>query len=314
MNNEISNLELSYKMQSENFMESDEESARMRKSWFDEDTVDHWRHHRMITPLAPLLDRFPSSSWLTVGDGRYGLDSVQLKKMKPSIETLPTDLSTVLLQEAKEMKIISDYRKENAEALSFADNSFDFSFCKEAYHHFPRPYIAIYEMLRVSKKAIVFIEPNDKIEKKFPEVFLNAAKARIKKIFGRTIHHTDTWSFEESGNYIYMVSKREMEKVALALQLPTVAFYFYNDYYEPGVEFEKAVPGNKLFEKVKKIISRADLKSRLGIRNYSSIVAIVFKQRPEKELKIKLQEAGFEVIDLPENPYLKKRKEELVNS
>ncbi len=298
-------------MQSENFSQSDEETERLRRTWFEDDTVDYWRHHRMITPLKPLLNHYADSKWLTVGDGRFGLDSIELKKMQPTIQVLPTDISTALLKKAKEMNIIKDYREENAESLSFADNSFDFSYCQEAYHHFPRPFIAIYEMLRVSKKGIVFIEPNDRVEKKIPEQLVNVLKGFFKKIIGKPILHPDTWSFEVSGNFIYTVSKREMEKVALGLHLPTVAFYYYNDYYEPGVEFEKAVPGNKVYEKVKRNISMADYRSRRGMQNYSSIIAILFKEQPDNELKKQMRLIGFDVIDLPENPYLKKRMEEL---
>ena len=312
MKNEISNLELSYEMQSANYTVSNEETLILRKSWFEKDTVDFWRHHRMFAPLIPLLEHYKNSNWLTVGDGRYGLDSIRLKEMQPGLKVLPTDLSTVLLQFSKENNLISEYRKENAEALSFADDTFDFAFCKESYHHFPRPYIALYEMLRVAKEGIIFIEPNDKRERMIPEKIMISIKKIAKKILGRPIPHEETWSFEVSGNYIYTTSKNEMEKVALGLQLPTVAFCPYNDYYEKGVEFEKAIPGNKLFEKVKSAISRADLRSKLGLQNYNCMVSVIFKKSPDQELRKQLIQSGFQVIDLPENPYLKKRRHELV--
>ncbi|MCX7986598.1 MAG: class I SAM-dependent methyltransferase, partial [Bacteroidales bacterium] len=57
------------------------------------------------------------------------------------------------------------YRKENAEQLSVPDNSYDYVSCREALHHFPRPYLALYEMLRVSKKGIIIIEPIDILAK-----------------------------------------------------------------------------------------------------------------------------------------------------
>ena len=65
-----------------------------------------------------------------------------------------TDIAEVLLKEAKEEGYIKAYSKENAESLSFADNEFDFVFCKESYHHFPRPMIALYEILRVVKRGL----------------------------------------------------------------------------------------------------------------------------------------------------------------
>ena len=39
----------------------------------------------------------------------------------------------------KQRQQIDDYSVENAERLSFADHQFDFAFCREAYHHMPRP-------------------------------------------------------------------------------------------------------------------------------------------------------------------------------
>ncbi|WP_158308790.1 methyltransferase domain-containing protein [Desulfocurvibacter africanus] len=80
----------------------------------------------------------------------------------------------------KPSDFIPEYSVENAEKLSFANGSYDYLLCKEAFHHFPRPMIALYEMLRVARKGIVLIEPND-----------NGADG-----------------FEECGNYVYSLSRR----------------------------------------------------------------------------------------------------------
>ena len=133
------------------------------KTWFDEHTIDYWRHWRMYNTILPVLNYYNDSSWVTVGDGRYGLDSVRLKKINNSIKILPTDISPYLLEESKKMGIISDFSVENAEKLSFPDNHFDFAFCKESYHHLPRPFLGLYEMLRVTKNGIVLIEPIDRL-------------------------------------------------------------------------------------------------------------------------------------------------------
>src|SRR6188474_2368964 len=157
----MDNIELSYQMQRESFSRRDEESRRIQETWFQEDTVDFWRHYRTTAPILPMLEMFKDNKWLTVGDGRFGLDSIRLKKMQPGLDILPTDISDVLLDHAKQTGLISDYKCENAEKLSFKDQSFDFAVCKESYHHFPRPYLALYEMLRVSKKGVILIEPNE---------------------------------------------------------------------------------------------------------------------------------------------------------
>ena len=45
--------------------------------------------------------------------------------------------------------------------------------------------------------------------------------------------------FEEAGNYLYSLSKREIEKFALGLNYKIVAFKGINDAYFEGVEKEK---------------------------------------------------------------------------
>jgi ubiquinone/menaquinone biosynthesis C-methylase UbiE len=49
------------------------------------------------------------------------------------------------------------------EKLSFGNKSFELVFVKEAIHHVPRPILALYEMLRVAKKAVIFIEPEESL-------------------------------------------------------------------------------------------------------------------------------------------------------
>src|SRR5688572_26138323 len=259
--------ELSYRLHTQFFTETSEESKTIQQSWFDENTVDYWRHSRMVRPLTQLLRHFPYAECVTVGDGRFGLDSVRLKKLEPTLRILPTDIAPNLLQKAKDQNIIYDFRVENAENLSFSDEYFDFSFCIESYHHFPRPFIALYEMLRISSKAVILIEPNDKFPKQLPRKIYDLFKNTVQKIFKNNHHHHEHLHFEESGNYIFTVSKRELEKIAIGLQLPMVAFYYFNDYYEKGVEFEKLSSQSKLFKKVKRKINLSNLKCELGLSN-----------------------------------------------
>jgi ubiquinone/menaquinone biosynthesis C-methylase UbiE len=277
-------------------------SLELYKNWFDSGTVDLWRHLRMFGSIDPLIDEFKGASWLTVGDGTYGTASIYIKRKGGN--ALPVDIHVSLLEMAKENRMIEDFRKENAEALSFADNSFDFSFCKEAYHHFPRPFIALYEMLRVSKKAVVLCEPADWLPSPMPRRTLQLIKNGIKKSLGKNVPHSDTGNYEEIGNYVYSLSERELQKLALGMGLPTVAFKRFHDVYMEGVEFEKAEPGSRLLKKIKKAISKNDLLCRLGLSTKGHMTAIIFKEKPSPALREKLRGAEFDVIDLPANPYL----------
>ncbi len=75
-------------------------------------------------------------------------------------------LSGITAPEEKTKEIMKldkrvSYIKKNMEKLTLKDQSFDLVFVKEAIHHIPRPILAFYEMLRVAKKGIIFIEPQE---------------------------------------------------------------------------------------------------------------------------------------------------------
>ena len=176
----------------------------LAKTWFDTDTVDAWRHRRMYATVNPILENSPGSRWVTVGDGRYGNDAKYLSEN--GVSALATNISDVLLKEAFEAGYIAEYGEENAERLSFDDESFDYALCKEAYHHFPRPMIALYEMLRVTRKGIVLIEPNDSfIPSNFMAIVTRQLKAFVNFLLGKQhIKH----EYEEAGNYVFRISRR----------------------------------------------------------------------------------------------------------
>ncbi|MBM3883621.1 MAG: glycosyltransferase [Verrucomicrobia bacterium] len=50
---------------------------------------------------------------------------------------------------------------QNAEALPYPSGSFVLVFCREGLHHLARPWLGVYEMLRVCRKAAIVIEPYD---------------------------------------------------------------------------------------------------------------------------------------------------------
>jgi ubiquinone/menaquinone biosynthesis C-methylase UbiE len=270
------------------------------KTWLREDTVDAWRHNRYYHTLDPLLLGYPDSTWLTVGDGRYGKDAhyIQAKGFK----VLATDISDHLLKEAHDLGFIGEYQKENAEALSFPNNSFDFVLCKESYHHFPRPMLALYEMLRVCKKGVVLIEANDLfIASDLPGIIWLSIKNILDFL---TIRRMVKHGFEEVGNYVYTLSPREVEKVAAGLNLLTVAFKGINDQHIEGVEYEKMEQQSKLFKKVKRIIRFRDFLNKIKLRPYTALVSIIFKEEPGDPIKHELKLADYQVVDLPKNPHL----------
>lgn len=269
------------------------------KAWLDPESINTWRFNRMYRLADPLLEACPGARWLTVGDGRYGMDAMYL--MSHGANVLATDISDTLLSEAKAERLIDDFRKENAEELSFPDASFDFVLCKESYHHFPRPMKALYEMLRIAKQGVVLIEPNDPL---IPHSGLTTCsrllKTTIKKLLGRRADHHD---FEEIGNYVYTLSQRELEKVVLGLGLFGVAFKGMNDYYLPGVEFEPAREESRLFRKIRSRIALYDRLCSFGISQYGLLGTVLLVSKPSDQVLTHLLADGFVFPALPRNPH-----------
>ena len=300
-------FEKSYTLHEQHFYKYSKGGAReqIAQSWFREGTIGFAQAQQRNAISDPLLQAYQGAQWLTVGDGRYGSDAHYLASK--GADATATDISDALLREGAEMGYISKFSKENAEALSFGDGSMDFVLCKESYHHFPRPMKALYEMLRVARKGVVLLEPTDHFV--FTNVFqalfrgvLMAANATgvFKLLFGRDIkRHT----YEDVGNYVYKVSEREMEKVALGLNFPYVAFKGLNIYHKDGAE-NVPVSGFSIKKlQVDVMTALLDLMSFLKITSPQLLSVIILKEEPSEACLSELKKAGYRVKKLPRNPY-----------
>jgi len=284
----------------ENQINDPSENSRIQ-TWLAHDTVNYWRHQRMYQNIDILLKSYPNSSWLTVGDGSFGNDAHYLKEH--GIKALSTDISDKLLKQAKEIGFIDDYKQENAENLTFHDEQFDFVFCKESYHHFPRPPIALYEMIRVAKIGVVLIEPNDQVINPtfFQKLVLLCNNSKLSKIFSL---ESEGNRFEEVGNYLYPLSERELEKVAIGLNSKYLVTKGMNDHYIKGVESEKIGERGPLYFKIKNIIILKNLLCKIRLRQFGILTCIIFKKDVPQETVDLFITAGFKVKKLPPNPYI----------
>lgn len=284
----------------EEYSQSDGKQHRAR-SWQQTDTLDAWCRQRLIGAIDPILRAFPQARWLTVGDGRYGSDAHYIESKGAT--ALATDISDVLLKQAVSEGYIKTGRKENAESLSFKQNEFDFALCKDSLHHFPRPPLAVYEMLRVAEKGIALIEPNDEfILSDFRAHVYRGLKDFFFAVFLR--REKKKYQYEEVGNFIFSISPREIEKIALALNYEAIAFKGINTYYIEGSEDEKLIEKGPLQRRVRFMIAWRDLLSRLGLKPTGVLAAVIFKVPMSPKLKSELTAEGYKVIQLPRNPYL----------
>ena len=262
-------------------------------------TINNWLHARMWN-LADVLAT-PGSNWLTVGDG-YGFDAHYL--LQKSCSVIASDISPSFLPLAQSNGFINEYSIQNAEQLTFPDNHFDYVLCKEAYHHFPRPYLAVYEMLRVARKAVILIEPHDPISK-MPLLLLlrnilDSINPRLLQRFWK-----NRYSFEKVGNYVFKLSELEIEKLAMGMNLPAVAFKgINNNYYRPGIGNSSL--NSKDFQRIRLKVNFHNLLSKAGFIPYQVLGAIIFKELPTESTTSLLSKNGFCYYSLPRNPYLNK--------
>lgn len=282
----MKHIERSYRQQA-----ASEDAMGMPSRYTAPDSVDNWRHTRMLDSTRPLLATYPQATWITVGDGRYGSDAAYLHSRGAAVTA--TTLTDERLRIAFERGYIPAYQAENAERMSLGDESVDFVLCKEAYHHFPRPPVALYEMLRVARRAVVLIEPIDN-----PRL-LDAGKRLVKRL----IRGDREMQFEPSGNFLYRLSLREMEKLMSAVGGRTIAFKGINDFYHPRFAASDATRMN-LGSGVSRLgVAVQDALSACGLLGFGLGCVIVFRAEPDEMCASSLRSAGFRIIQLPRNPY-----------
>lgn len=262
--------------------------------------INYWIHQQMFGLADPLCED-PAKTWLTVGDG-YGTDASYF--FEKGIEVTATDISGTFLPIACSFRLIDKFSVENVEKLSFQNDSFDYVFCKESYHHFPRPQMGVYEMLRVAREGIVIIEPQDPISKMPFLLGLRNLADRFDTGMLRRLWKNQ-YSFEEVGNYVSKLSFREMEKLANGIGLPAMAVKGVNcNFYTPAVIGSKADNSSPVFRKIKRRKRMLDLLSSWSLIPEQVLCVMIFKKNPAEAVRQRLKKAGFRFYDFPANPYL----------
>lgn len=269
----------------ENFFD-DELHARLYPTWWDPTTANHWRHRRFMEPVLDVLQT-RQDTWLTIGDGS-GHDS-WIMINEGFQDVLTTDIGAGTLKRSLAEGHIQKYAQANAEDLKFADNQYDCVLCKEAFHHMRRPYLGIYEMLRVARRAVVMIEPQDQWAD-FP------ARAGAA-----------TASYERVGNYVYSLSQREVQKICLGLNLPGYACKNMQDVYLQGCEFAKADMNDPLFNSMVNMTRALEHKCQQNQEKWNYILTIFFKDEAllnDPAMMDRLKTNGWTVEKTNTNPHL----------
>jgi hypothetical protein len=158
-------------------------------------------------------------------------------------------------------------------------------------------------MLRVARKAVILIEPVDiGIQMPFIVFLKNSLDVFSTELINKIWRNR--FSFETVGNYVYKISEREIEKIAMGLNYPLIAFKGINDYHSNTLDFSQPTTNLTLFRKVKTRIILKNILSKLGLIPYQLQSCIIFKEYPNKSILKQLNEHGYKVIQLKRNPYL----------
>ncbi len=253
-----------------------------------------------LLQIHPFLSQ--KSTWLTIGDYN-GLEANFLENQGQ--EVLASDISDTFLKAAHKEGLIQKYSKLNVEKLDASDASFDYVFCKEAYHHFPRAFLGLYEMIRVAKKAVILIEPIDILAKIPAMLLIKNISDRFDPLLINRLWK-NRFSFEKVGNYVFKISEREVEKIAMGIGLPCLAFKGVNfptgDGQDPRMQ---ETPTNQaLMKETAKEVRFKNTLSKLSLLPYNHLYSVIFKEIPSEAVLDKLKKEGYKVLMLPENPYL----------
>lgn len=143
---------------------------------------------------------------------------------KYGVNVTATDLTVDHLRPLIEKGVISAAEEQNAERLSYPDNSFDYGFVNAGLHHLQHPHAGLCELMRTSREAAIFIESQDSVLHAFG------------KLMGRNA------DFEPAGNYVYRWSFREIEKIGLSAHAHSIAV---KTYFLPVLVRMRGVTGDK---------------------------------------------------------------------
>jgi hypothetical protein len=154
--------------------------------------------------------------------------------------------------------------------------------------------------LRVARKGVILIEPNDK-------AYARTIKVAVLSFFGalgkkQKIAY-ELWE-EGCANYVFMLAKRELVKLSYALNYRYVAFKGINDVYIAGCEDEKMADNGPLQKRIKRKIGYQNALCKMRVTDYGLMCAMIFKNDPAPQLLYELRKERYEVEKLAENPYM----------
>ncbi len=104
-----------------------------------------------------------------------------------------------------------EWRHEDAERLSFADESFDFCIVHSGLHHCYSPHRALLEMYRVARKGLLLFEPYDNLVTRLGVRLNFGQEYEHASVCANKCHHGGVGN-SEIPNYVYRFTEQEIIK------------------------------------------------------------------------------------------------------
>lgn len=269
-------------------------------SWHDPNNLDTKRHYKMLDNIIPIIDAFgKDNKWLTMGD-HFGREAIYLKRknIKHVIcSSLKHQFGNEILNYAgtkseNNFDNVNEVKNIDVEKLSFSSYNVDFVLCKESFHHFPRPMLGLYKMLESAKKAVILLEPQEKME--FVESFGFCKIENEDKISN---------CYEKVGNFKYEVSVREICKSAWSLYLPHVIVKGFNDPYADFYT-KDGKSHNEKWDKYKNDLKCLNLMGETNKRMFNLISCVILKNKLSENEREILLKGNYKIYDRPINKHI----------
>ena len=262
-----------------------------KKSYKDSSNIDLTEHREHLSMNSNFLDNIPLELFkrkktLVHADGRVECDAGKL--INHSCEAISSDISFCNLpKQRKKFKKLNNF-VSNLENLPLKNKSVDNILIIDGLHHLPRPYMAIYECMRVAKTALILNEP----DLRYQECFYLKIKKLIYLIWrGCWPKH---WDYEPAGNYIYSINLQEMLRLAHSLNLPFVGVK-YLDYIVTRNQ-------NTIYRSAIQVLHF--ILRFFRIRKHKNIIIYFSLSEDNDYEKRLLIKNRFKIIDLNKNPYI----------
>ncbi len=145
------------------------------------------RFYSSLHSLADSIDD-PLHHALEVGCGP-GYSGVRIAAFSPKVGLVCSDVEMGLINEAKQRNHNGRFLQESAYALAHPDNAFDLVYCLEVLEHLEQPELALAELARVARRAVIISVPREPLW-----CALNMLRGKYWSALGNTPGHLQHWS------------------------------------------------------------------------------------------------------------------------